>query len=114
MAEPLPIFVTPSTTVVQVNTLLTPYTPVILNSFQYAGQVVTILDGTSSFGVTQSSIVVSTQVATQFSDGSISTLINQPQGFLTVQAQAPNLWSLLNTFPFWNQYPSTAVQNLTT
>lgn len=114
MADPIPIFVTPSTTVVQVTTLLTPYTPVILNSFQYAGQLVTILDGTSSFGVTQSSIVVSTQVATQFSDGSISTLINQPQGFLTLQAQAPNVWSFLNTYPFWNQYPSTTVQNLTT
>lgn len=114
MAEPTPIFVTPSTTVVQVNTLQTPYTPVILNSFQYAGQLVTILDGTSSFGVTQSSIVVSTQVATQFLDGSISTLINQPQGFLTVQAQAPNVWSFLNAFPFWNQYPSAITQNLTT
>ena len=113
MADPTPIFVTPSTTLVQVNTLRTPYTPVILNSFQYAGQLVTILDGTSSFGVTQSSIVVSTQVTTQFLDGSVSTLINQPQGFLTVQAQAPNVWSFLNTFPFWNQYPSAITQNLT-
>lgn len=114
MAEVVPIFVTPSTTVVQVNTLLAPYTPVILNSYQYAGQVVTILDGTSSFGVTQSSIVVSTQIATQFADGSVSTLINQPQGFLTLQAQAPNVWSFLNAFPFWNQYPSAITQNLTT
>jgi hypothetical protein len=87
---------------------------VILNSFQYAGQLVTVLDGTSSFGVTQSSIVVSTQTATQFSDGSFSTLITQPQGFLTVQAQAPNVWSFLNTFPFWNQYFSATTQNLTT
>jgi hypothetical protein len=114
MAEPTPIFVTPSTTVVQVNTLLTPYTPVILNAYNYAGQIVTVRDNTSSFGVTQSSIVVSTQVATQFYDGSISTLITQPQGFITVQAQAPNTWSFLNTFPFWNQTVSATTQNLTT
>jgi hypothetical protein len=114
MASPSPIFVSPSTTIVQVNPLLTPYTPVILNAYNYAGQVVTVLDGTSSFGVLQSSIVVSTANATQFNDGSISTLINQPQGFLTLQAGSPNLWSVLNSFPFRNQYLSAGTQNLTT
>ena len=114
MAEPIPIFVTPSTTLVQVNTLQIPYTPVILNAYNYTGQVVTVLDATSSFGVVQSSIVVSTQTATQFSDGSISTLINQPRGFITVQAQVPNVWNFLNSFPFRNQYFSAGTQNLTT
>lgn len=114
MAQPSPIFVTPSTTVVQVNTLQTPYTPVILNGYNYQGQVATILDGTSSFGVLYSSIVVSTNGGTTFLDGSISTLINQPQGFVTAQAQAPNLWAFLNSFPFRNQYLSAGLYNLTT
>lgn len=114
MASPVPIFVSPSTTIVQVNPLLTPYTPVILNAYNYAGQLVTVLDGTSSFGVLQSSIVVSTAAATQFSDGSISSVINQPQGFLTMQAGSPNQWSILNSFPFLNQAVSAGTQNLTT
>ena len=108
------VFVTPSTTVVQVNTLQTPYTPVLLNSYTYEGQVVTVLDGTSSVGVLYSSIVVSTVSGTTYADGSISTLINQPQGFVTVQAQAPNLWAFLNSFPFRNQYLSAGLYTFTT
>jgi hypothetical protein len=114
MAEPRPIFVTPSTTIVQVNTLQTPYTPVLLNGFNYPGQIVTVLDGTSSVGVLYSSIVVSTNGGTTFLDSSISTLINQPQGFLTAQAQTPNLWALLNSFPFRNQYLSAGLYTLNT
>jgi hypothetical protein len=113
MASPTPIYVSPSTTIVQVNPLSNPYTSVILNAYQYAGQVITVLDGTSSFGAVQTPIVVSTAAATQFLDGSVSTLINQPQGYLTVQANAPNLWSVLNSFPFRNQYLSAGTQNLT-
>ncbi len=113
MASPTPILVSPSTTIVQVNPLFIPYTPVILNSYSFTGQVVTIQDATSSVGVLYSSIVVSTAAATQFTDGSISTLINQPQGFLTVQAGSPNVWSVLNSFPFRNQYTSAGTQNLT-
>jgi hypothetical protein len=110
MASPIPILVSPSTTVVQVNPLLSPYTPVILNSYSYAGQLVTIADGTSSFGVLATPIVVST-ASTQFSDGSVSTLINQPRGTITAQA-GPMSWSVLNSFPFRGQYLSAGVQNL--
>lgn len=113
MANPNPIFVSPSTTIVQVNPLLSPYTSVLLNSYSYAGQVVTVLDGTSSFGVLTEPIVVSTVSTSQFADGSVSTLINQPQGFLTVQAAATNTWSVLNSFPFRNQSLSAGTQNLT-
>ena len=113
MASPAPILVSPSTTVVQVNPLLIPYTPVILNAYTFAGQTVTIQDATSSVGVLYSSIVVSTAAATQFTDGSVSTLINQPQGFLTVQAGSPNVWSVLNSYPFRNEYTSAGTQNLT-
>jgi hypothetical protein len=114
MAQPTPFFVTPSTTVVQVPTLQTPYTPVILNAFSYAGQTVTVLDATSSFGVLYSSIVVSTATTATYSDGSISTLINQPQGFVTLQSQAPNTWAFLNSFPFRNQYLSAGLYTFTT
>ena len=114
MAQPSPIFVTPSTTVVQVPTLQIPYTPVILNAYTYPGQLVSVVDSTSSFGVLATPIVVSTVSATQFTDGSISTVINQPQGYVTVQAESPNLWAFLNSFPFRNQYLSAGVLNLTT
>ena len=114
MAQPSPIFVTPSTTVVKVVPLQTPYTPVILNAYSYAGQVVTVLDGTSSFGVVQTPVVLSTATTSYFSDGTTSTLINQPQGYVTLQAQAPNVWNYLNSFPFRNQYVSAGVLNLTT
>ena len=114
MAQPNSIFVTPSTTVVEVLQYQTPYTPVILNSYAYEGQVVSILDGNSSIGVLFSSIVVSTGTGTTFPLGAISTLINQPQGFVTLQSQAPNLWTFLNSFPFRNQYLSAGLYNLTT
>lgn len=113
MAQPNPIFVTPSTTLVQVPTLQTPYTPVLLNAIQYAGQVVTVLDATSSLGVLESSIVISTSVGNAFANGSVSTLINQPQGFLTLQSYTPSTWVSLNSYPFRNQFLSAGVANLT-
>jgi hypothetical protein len=114
MAQPTPIFVTPSTTVVEVLQLQTPYTPVILNSYNYQGQVVSVLDGSSSIGVLFSSIVVSTTNGDTFSRGAISTVLNQPQGFVTIQSQSPNQWAFLNSFPFRDQYLSAGLYTLTT
>ena len=108
-----PIYVTPSTTVVEVNPLQSPYATVLLNPVAFPGQVVTILDGTSSIGILTAPIVVSTQSQT-FADSSISTVINQPQGFITAQTLATNQWAFLNSFPFRNQYLSAGVQFLTT
>lgn len=113
MAQPSPTFVTPSTTVVNIDGLQTPYTPVLLNPYSYTGQLVTIQDTTSSSGILYSSIVVSTTSAF-FSDNSVSTLITQPQGFLTLQSSSPSTWSILNTFPFWNQGTSATANTLTT
>lgn len=114
MAQPTPIFVTPSTTVVEVLQLQTPYTPVILNSYKYQGQVVTVLDGSSSIGVLFSSIVVSTTNGDSFPSGAVSTVLNQPQGFVTIQSQSPNQWAFLNSFPFRDQYLSAGLYTLTT
>ena len=114
MSAPNPIFVSPSTTFVQVDPLQSPYNPVILNTVVFPGQTVTIRDATSSFGVLTTPIVISTFLNTVFSDGSISTLINQPQGFLTAQTFSTNAWTFLNSFPFRNQFVSAGVLNLTT
>lgn len=114
MAQPTPIFITPSTTVVEVLQLQTPYTPVILNSYKYQGQVVSVLDGSSSIGVLFSSIVVSTTNGDTFPSGAVSTVLNQPQGFLTIQSQSPNQWAFLNSFPFRDQYLSAGLYTLTT
>jgi hypothetical protein len=108
-----PIYVTPSTTVVEVNPLQSPYATVLLNPVAFPGQIVTILDGTSSIGILTAPIVVSTQSQT-FADNSISTVINQPQGFITAQTLATNQWAFLNSFPFRNQYLSAGVQFLNT
>ena len=113
MSIPNPIYVTPSTTFVQVNPLQSPYTPVLLNSVTIPGQVVTILDATSSIQAISTPIVVST-LTQGFQDGSFSTLINQPQGFVTAQTLGNNKWTFLNSFPFRNQYLSAGVLNLTT
>jgi hypothetical protein len=114
MAQPTPIFVTPSTTVVEVLQLQTPYTPVILNTYKYQGQVVSVLDGSSSIGVLFSSIVVSTTNGDSFPSGAVSTVLNQPQGFVTIQSQSPNQWAFLNSFPFRDQYLSAGLYTLTT
>jgi hypothetical protein len=114
MSAPNPIFVSPSTTFVQVDPLQSPYNPVILNTVVYPGQLVSIRDATSSFGVLETPIVVSTIINNSFSDGSISTLINQPQGFVTAQSYSTNKWAFLNSFPFRNQFVSAGVLNLNT
>lgn len=114
MSIPNPINVSPSTTQVQINPLESPYTSVLLNQIQYPGQLISILDGTSSFGVLTTPIVVSTAITNSFMDGSVSTLINQPQGFITAQTINTNTWAFLNSFPFRNQYLSAGLLNLTT
>jgi hypothetical protein len=116
MAQPNSIFVSPSTTLVQVETLQNPYTPVLLNSVSFPGQVVTVLNTLSSSQILGTSIVVSTVANTfllQFGRSSISTLIEQPQGYVTVQSKLPNLWNFLNSYPFRDQYISAATQIVT-
>lgn len=116
MAQPIPIFTSPSTTLVQVdsNTIESPYTPVILNAVAYPGQLVTVLNTLSSLAILNEPIVVSTITGTYFSNSNISTLIQQPQGFLTAQTVLPNTWTYLNSYPFRDQYVSAGLQNLTT
>ncbi len=106
-----PIYVSPSTTLVQVNPLQIPYTVVYPNAVQIIGQTFTVLDTTSSIQVFDNPIVLSTiNNNRRFVDGSFSTLINQPQGFLTLQAQSTLQWGFLNSYPFRNQYISAGTQ----
>ncbi len=114
MDPPSPTLVSPSTTLVQVDTLQSPYTPVILNQVQYTGQVVSVLNTLSSLQILTNPIVVSTTAQNLFANSTFSTLIQQPQGFLTVQSQTPSQWSFLNSYPFRDQYVSAGVQILTT
>jgi len=113
MAQPTSVYVTPSTTVVQVETLQTPYTPVLLEPASYVGQVVTILTKLSTTEILTSSIVVSTTSSSFFPTG-VSTLIQQPQGYVTVQSQLPAQWAFLNSYPFRDQYLSAGVYSLVT
>lgn len=114
MAQPTNVFVSPSTTVVQVDTLQNPYTPVILNAVQYAGQTATVLNTLSSLDILTNPIVVSTAATAYFPLSNSSTLIQQPQGYITAQTILPNQWVFLNSYPFRDQYLSAAVQTLTT
>lgn len=97
--------ITPSTTFVTVDSLQSPFTTVVLSTIGFQGQTVTIIDRTGSASQTQPIVVSS---LAQF-----STLINQPNGFLTLQANGGS-WSYLNAFPFWNQEISSGVSFLTT
>jgi predicted acyltransferase (DUF342 family) len=114
MAQPVPIFVTPSTTFVQVDSLQSPYTPVILNTVSYLGQTVTVLNGLSSVDILANPIAVSTIAGSGFTDGLFRTFIEQPQGYVTAQTVQSNQWAYLNSYPFRDQYISAGVQNLTT
>lgn len=107
-----PIYVSPSTTLVQVNTLQSPYTLVYPNSVQFTGQTFTVLDATSSFQAIETPILLSTINHKAFVDGTFSTSINQPQGYITLQSQSTNQWGFLNSFPFRNDYVSAGSQFL--
>ena len=116
MAHPNSIFVSPSTTLVQVDTLQNPYTPVIINAVEYPGQVITVLNTISDLSVYLKPIVLSTATSTffvAFGRSSISTLIQQPQGYVTLQSKLPNQWNFLNSYPFRDQFLSAATQVIT-
>jgi hypothetical protein len=113
MAQPVPIFTSPSTTVVQVDGLQNPYTPVILNTVSYAGQVLTVLNTLSTLDILSKPIVVSTITGTSFNDTTFSTLIQQPQGYITAQTLGNNQWAYLNSYPFRDQLVSAGTQVLT-
>jgi hypothetical protein len=112
MAQPNPGIVSPSTTIVQVDTLQSPYTPIFLSSVSYPGQVVTILTPFSTSQILTRPILLSTNGAS-FLSGGVSTLLDQPQGYITVQSQSTNTWAFLNSFPFRDQYISAGVYSLT-
>ena len=98
--------ITPSTTFVTIDTLQSPFTTVVLST-SIQGQTVTVLDRTASASIANP-IIISSVVGP-------STIIDQPSGFVTLQAQANgSSWSYLNTFPFWNQEISSGVSILTT
>lgn len=114
MAQPVSIFTSPSTTFVQVDSLQSPYTPVILNTVSYLGQTLTVLNTQSSLNIFSNPIVVSTIAGASYSDGTTRTLIQQPQGYVTAQTVQSNQWVYLNSYPFRDQYISAGVQTLTT
>ena len=117
MAQPTPVLITTSTTSVKIDVLEVPYTPVILNNVEYTGQTLTVYETTNSPSIVQTPIVLSTtqgdSLVNIYTSNAISTLINQPLGFVTVQSQIPNTWNFLNSFPFRNQYVSAGVLNIT-
>jgi hypothetical protein len=116
MASPSNILVSPSTTLVQVDSLQIPYTPVILQGIAYTGQTVSIQDYTSSIAFLTNPIVVSTNANTLFANGLSSTFINQPQGYITVQSlsSSSNTWNILNSFPFRDETLSAGLYFLNT
>ena len=117
MAQPTPFLITISTTSVKIDVLKVPYTPVILNDVEYTGQSLTVYETTNSPSIVQTPIVLSTTqgdiLVNIYTSNAISTLINQPLGFVTVQSQLPSTWNFLNSFPFRNQYVSAGVLNIT-
>ena len=107
-------YITASTTYSKVDSVQTPNTLRLLSTISYTGQLVSVFDATNSPTLTQYPIVLSTQRSTFFNDSSFSTLINQPQGFITAQAVNSNTWSIVNSFPFRNNSTSIHILNVST
>lgn len=107
-------YITASTTYSKVDSVQTPNTLRLLSTISYTGQLVSVFDTTNSRTLTQYPIVLSTQRSTFFNDSSFSTLIDQPQGFITAQAVNSNTWSIVNSFPFRNNSTSIHILNVST
>lgn len=112
MAQPVPIYVSPSTTLVQVNPLQNPYSLVYPNQIQFLGQTFTVLDGTSSFKILENPIIISSINHSGFVENLFSTMINQPQGYVSLQSQSTFQWGFLNSFPFRDEFVSAGTQFL--
>ena len=89
------------------------YALVYLSNVDYPGTVITIRDYIGQAGPTKQ-IVLSTTEGLQFQDGSFSTLINQPFGFVTVSSAPPSTWQLLNSYAFANISQAAYVRNFNT
>jgi predicted acyltransferase (DUF342 family) len=70
---------------------------VLLSSISYPGHIVGIRDITGDPSISARPIVVSTMQGIRFYDYSFSTLITQPNGYLSLSSKDPNTWQLLNT-----------------
>jgi len=102
--------ITPSTSFIQIDSVQSPFTTVLLSTVGYPGQIVTVLDRSGTASDTNY-ILISSFIGSNYG---FSTLIDQPSGFVTLQAQNTSTWSYINTFPFWNQRISSGVSFLTT
>ena len=105
--------VTESTSVVLVNTLLAPYTLVYLSTSIYPGHIVGIRDTTGSPNIHTEPILISTTSGIHFYDGTHSTLINQPNGYLTIASQNSTTWQVLNNVGFFTSLSNAYLESLT-
>ena len=106
--------VTGSTSVLLISTIQTPNTVVLLSSIQYPGHIVGIRDITGSPLIARYPIVVSTISGLTFYDGSISTLIDTPNGSISLSSRNSNTWQLLNNQGFLTSLSNTFIDTLTT
>lgn len=115
MAEP--IIVTSSTSLIEVNTLETPFTEVRISSLVYTGQTFSVVDNTGLSNIVAEPILISTVFNYNFQDTgklTVSTLIDQPYGFVTFASQLPSTFTILNSFPLRQQFVSAGLMTLNT
>lgn len=96
---PRGIVVGTSTSLVLIKTLELPYTPVYLSTLLNLPPNfnVSIRDVTGSSNIINTPIVLSTTGGAFFSDGTFSTLLNEPYGLIDVSLRNSNIWRLLHT-----------------
>lgn len=104
--------VTASTSVVLINTIQTPNTVVLLSSIQYPGRIIGVRDTTGSPLIARYPIVVSTMSGLTFYDGTYSTLITSPNGYLSFASKDASTWQLLNTVGFLTNLSNGFVDRL--
>lgn len=106
--------VTPSTSIIRISTLQSPYTLVLLSSINYPGHLVTIKDVTGNPEIAFKPILISTTQGITFLNGTFSTLITQTNESMTFSSRDSNSWEQLNTVGFLASLSTAVLNTLTT
>lgn len=84
---------------------------VYFSSLNTPGSIITIRDSQGSIGELYPIVLSTTQDIT-FLDGTFSTLITQPYGFITLSPKTPEIWNFVNTFAFPDAQAAAVINTL--
>ena len=113
MAQPVIVYGDTSLILVDTSALTAGQSAVVLlSSIMYPGYTVTVRDSIGYLSSPQK-IIISTQRGVQFADGTSSSVITQPYGFLSMTSRDPTSWNITNSFGFPERQTIASVDALT-